>query len=76
MDIRFPGTVPPLRSHGTRDFDVQRRHALSTLDSCPSRSPFLRTSIADRLHAGMLIALARNFDRNQTGIVIGFSQEC
>jgi hypothetical protein len=49
---------------------------LSTLDSCPSRSPFLRTSITDRLHAGMLIALARNFDRNQTGIVIGFIQEC
>jgi hypothetical protein len=24
----------------------------------------------------MLIALARNFDRNHTGIVIGFSQEC
>jgi hypothetical protein len=24
----------------------------------------------------MLIALARNFDRNQTGIVIGFIQEC
>jgi len=24
----------------------------------------------------MLIALARNFDRNQTGILIGFIQEC
>jgi hypothetical protein len=76
MDIRFPGTVPPLRSHGTRDFDVQRRQALSTLDSCPSRSPFLHTSITDRLRAGMLITFARNFDRYQTGIVIGFIQEC
>jgi hypothetical protein len=76
MDIRFPGTVSPLGVTVPAILMSSVATPLSTLDSCPSRSPFLRTSITDRLHAGMLIALARNFDRNQTGIVIGFIQEC
>jgi len=37
---------------------------LATLDSCPSRSPFLYAPITDRLQAGMVIAFARNTDRN------------
>jgi hypothetical protein len=32
-------------------------------------------AITDRIRAGMLIGFARNLDRNQTGIVIGFIQE-
>jgi hypothetical protein len=39
-------------------------------------SNYSSPGITDRLRVGMLIAFARNFDRNQTGIVIGFIQEC
>ena len=61
LGARFPGTVHLLSEVMLLVVLVSSAAMpLSTLDSCRSRSPFRHNPITDRLHAGMLIAFARN----------------